>query len=79
MVEGRSVLLDRTNRTIVDFVDIWLRGQFNATKIPGQIDNSLLSDAGVAAGDDNRLAVHPGVGAAHTAAKIPKIVSKITS
>ena len=29
--------------------------------IPGQIDDGLLADARVAAGDDNRLAVHSDV------------------
>ena len=46
--------------------------------IPGQIDNSLLPDACVAAGDDNRLAVHPGVRTTYATAKIPKIAKKST-
>ena len=40
--------------------------------IPGQIDDSLLADSRVAAGDDNRLAVHSDVGATHTSTKIPR-------
>ena len=39
--------------------------------IPGEIDDSLLADARVAAGDDNRLAVHSDVGVTHTSTKIP--------
>ena len=44
--------------------------------IPGQIDDSLLADARVAAGDDNRLTVHSDVGATHTSTKIRSVFER---